>query len=145
MHIIVGSDHAGFELKEACRAFLEESGEHTLKDVGVFSRQSCDYTEIAHKVAQAVAGGEYKRGILVCGSGIGMSIVANRYKGVRAAVCHEPYSARMSRLHNDANIIAMGARVSGVGIALEMLEIFLKTEFEGGRHQTRIDQIDRLR
>lgn len=143
MNIIIGSDHAGFDLKEACRAFLEESGAHALKDVGAFSRESCDYPEIAHKVARAVAKKKYDRGILVCGTGIGMSIVANRYKGVRAALCLEPYSARMSRLHNNANVLALGARVSGVGIALEILEFFLNTEFEGGRHEKRIDLIDR--
>jgi ribose 5-phosphate isomerase B len=142
MKIVMGADHAGFELKEACRAFLEESGEHIVVDLGVFNRQSCDYPEIAHKVAQAVAKGDYSRGILVCGTGIGMSIVANRYKGVRAALCHDPYSARMSRLHNDANILAMGGRISGLGIAQEILEQFLKTPFEGGRHQRRIDQMD---
>jgi ribose 5-phosphate isomerase B len=142
MHIIIGSDHAGFGLKEICRDFLGNWKEYVVTDAGVFSRESCDYPRIAHKVARAVASGQYSRGILICGSGIGMSVVANRYKGVRAALCCDLYSARLSRLHNDANILAMGERVLGGGLALEILGTFLKTEFEGGRHQSRIDQID---
>jgi ribose 5-phosphate isomerase B len=142
MEIILGSDHAGFDLKEECKGFLERSGEYTVIDTGVFSRQSSDYPKIAHKVAQAVSGREYDRGILICGAGIGMSVVANRYKGVRAALCHNLYTVRMCRLHNDANILVMGGRVIGVGLALEMAELFLETEFEGGRHKSRLDQID---
>ena len=142
MDIIIGADHGGFELKEECKASLEKAGEYTVTDRGVFSPQSSDYPNIAHKVAQAVSKGEYDRGVLICGSGIGMSIVANRYKGVRAALCHNLYMARMSRLHNNANILAMGARVLGVGLALEILELFLRTGFEGGRHKSRIDLID---
>ncbi len=143
MDIIIGADHAGFDLKEICKAFLEKSGKYKITDIGVFSRQSYDYPKIAHKVAQAISNGECNVGILVCGTGIGMSMVANRYKGVRAALCHNIYSARMSRLHNDANILTMGGRVTGVDLALEILEQFLKTEFEGGRHRSRVDQIDR--
>ena len=142
MDIIMGSDHAGFELKEACKAFLNQTGEHRVKDVGVFDLKSFDYPKIAHIVAQAVAKGEYARGILVCGTGIGMSITANRYKGVRAARCLDLYSVRMARLHNDANILAMGGRMLGVGLALEIVDLFLKTAFEGGRHQSRIEQMD---
>jgi len=142
MKIMIGSDHAGFGLKETCRQFLESSGAYQVHDVGVFSRESTDYPKIAHRVAKAVSRGEYDRGILVCGSGLGMSMVANRYAGVRAALCHNIYSARLSRLHNDANILAMGERVLGVGLALEILDVFLKTEFEGGRHKARVDQID---
>ena len=140
--IIIGSDHAGFELKETCKGFLEDSGEHGVLDAGVFSRASSDYPQIAHKVARAVADGHYERGVLICGTGIGMSIVANRYKGVRAALCHNLYAARMSRLHNDANVLTMGERVLGEGLALDILDVFLKTAFEGGRHQARLDQID---
>ena len=143
MDIIIGADHAGFDLKERCKTFLEKSGQYKVKDIGVFSRQSYDYPKIAHRVAQAVSNGECNVGILVCGSGIGMSMVANRYKGVRAALCHNIYSARMSRLHNDANILTMGGRVTGVDLALEILDQFLETEFEGGRHRSRVDQIDR--
>ena len=142
MTIIIGSDHAGFALKEACKAHLQKEGNCQIKDVGVFSRESSDYPRTAHRVAQAVSRKEYSRGILICGSGIGMSMVANRYRGVRAALCHNLYSARLSRLHNDANVLAMGERVSGEGLALEILDVFLRTEFEGGRHQARIDQFD---
>jgi len=142
MDIIIGSDHAGFGLKEECRLFLEKSEEHEVVDVGVFNCESSDYPKIAHKVAKAIADDEYARGILICGSGIGMSMVANRYERVRAALCHNLYLARMSRQHNDANILVMGDRVIGVGLALEMVNIFLKTEFEGGRHKLRLDMID---
>ena len=142
MDIMIGSDHAGLGLKEMCKDFLEKREECVVTDVGVFSRESSDYPLIAHKVARGVASGQYRRGILICGSGIGMSMVANRYKGVRAALCCDLYSARLSRLHNDANILAMGERVLGAGLALEILSTFLETEFEGGRHQARISQID---
>jgi len=142
MNIIIGSDHAGFDLKEACKAFLDKSGEHAVKDAGVFTRASSDYPKIAHAVAEAVAKGQCDRGILICGSGIGMSMAANRHKGVRAALCHDLYSARMSRMHNDANVLTMGERIIGVGLALEILDLFLKTAFEGGRHKSRVDQID---
>jgi len=142
MDIMIGSDHAGFGLKEICKDFLGKREEYAVTDVGVFSRESSDYPLIAHQVARGVASGQYRRGILICGSGIGMSMVANRYKGVRAALCCDLYSARLSRLHNDANILAMGERVLGAGLALEILSTFLETEFEGGRHQARISQID---
>jgi ribose 5-phosphate isomerase B len=108
----------------------------------VFNRDSSDYPVVAHRVSKAVSTGEFDRGILICGTGLGMSIAANRHRGIRAAVCHNLYTARLSRLHNDANILCMGGRVIGVGIALEMVELFLKTPFEGGRHQRRIDLIE---
>ncbi|MFC1867243.1 ribose 5-phosphate isomerase B [Thermodesulfobacteriota bacterium] len=142
MDVIIGSDHAGYGMKEECKLFLEKETGHKVMDVGVFSRQSSDYPDIAGKVAKAIADGDYVRGILICGSGIGMSIAANRHRGVRAALCHNLYLARMSRQHNDANILVMGGRVIGAGLALEMVEIFLGTEFEGGRHKKRIDLID---
>ncbi len=142
MDIIIGSDHGGFDLKESCKAYLESSPDYVVTDIGVFSRDSADYPEVGHKAARGVAEGKYLRGILICGTGLGMSIVANRYKGVRAALCHNLFTARMSRQHNDANILVMGGRVIGLGIALEMVELFLKTPFEGGRHQRRLDQID---
>ncbi len=142
MEIIIGSDHAGFELKERCKAHLEGQDGFRVKDVGVFNTDSFDYPNIAHQLSGAVSAGEYSRGILICGSGIGMSIVANRYKGVRAALCHNLYLARMSRMHNDANILVMGERVIGWGLALEMVDVFLDTAFEGGRHQTRLDLIE---
>ena len=142
MDIIIGSDHAGYDMKEESRLFLENLPEYNVTDAGVHGRESSDYPNIAKKVAEAIANGEYAKGILICGSGIGMSIAANRYRGVRAALCHNLYLARMSRQHNDANILVMGGRVIGVGLALEMIEIFLKTEFEGGRHKKRLDLID---
>ena len=142
MDIIIGSDHAGYDMKESCRLFLEKDTGNGVTDVGVYSRQSSDYPDIARKVAQAVANREHERGILICGSGIGMSIAANRYKGVRAALCHNLYLARLSRQHNDANILVMGGRIISVELALEIVGIFLNTEFEGGRHRKRIDLID---
>jgi ribose 5-phosphate isomerase B len=142
MDIIIGSDHAGFDLKEECRIFLEKSGEYRVTDAGVYDRQSSDYPEIAGKVAHAIAEGAHARGLLICGTGIGMSIAANRHRGVRAALCHNVYLARLSRQHNNANILVMGGRVIGAGIALEMLDVFLKTDFEGGRHERRIGLID---
>jgi len=144
MKIMIGSDHAGFGLKETCKKFLEHSGTHQVHDAGVFNRDSSDYPKVAHRVARAVSQGECARGVLICGSGLGMSMAANRHRGVRAALCHNIYSARLSRLHNDANILAMGERVLGEGLALEILDVFLNTEFEGGRHKRRVDQIDAL-
>ncbi len=140
--IIIGSDHAGFDMKEECRIFLLKNPGYRVFDQGVYDRQSADYPDIAKNVALAVLKGEYEKGILICGSGIGMSITANRYRGIRAALCHDLYTARLCRQHNDANILVMGGRVIGTGIALEMVEIFLNTEFEGGRHRKRIDLID---
>jgi ribose 5-phosphate isomerase B len=142
MNLIIGSDHAGFDLKESCRHFLEGLPGHSLKDAGVFSRDSADYPQIAHQVSRSISEGEFDRGILICGTGLGMSIVANRRKAVRAALCHNLYTARMSRAHNNANVLVMGGRVIGPGLALEMVEVFLTTSFEGGRHQLRLDQID---
>ena len=144
MDIIIGADHAGFDLKEICKTFLEKSGKYKVTDIGVFSRQSYDYPKVAHKVAQAISNGECNVGILVCGSGIGMSMVANRYKGVRAALCHNIYSARMSRLHNDANILVLGGRVIGDVLAKEIVKAWLKTDFEAGRHKNRLDKFDRI-
>jgi ribose 5-phosphate isomerase B len=142
MDIIIGSDHAGYEMKEACRLFLENDSRHKVVDAGVYNKEPSDYPIIADKVAKAIASGIYPRGILICGSGIGMSIVANRHRGVRAALCHDLFTARMSRQHNDANILVMGGRVIGLGLALEMVDIFIKTEFEGGRHLKRLKLID---
>ena len=142
MEIIIGSDHAGFELKERCKAHLEDLEGFSVKDIGVFNTDSADYPNVAHKLAGAVSDGRYSKGILICGSGIGMSIVANRYKGVRAALCHNLYLARMARMHNDANVLVMGERVIGWGLALEMVDAFVNTAFDGGRHQVRLDMID---
>ena len=142
MEIIIGSDHAGFELKERCKAHLEGLDGFSVKDIGVFNTDSADYPNVAHKLAGAVSDGRYSKGILICGSGIGMSIVANRYTGVRAALCHNLYLARMARMHNDANVLVMGERVIGWGLALEMVDAFLDADFDGGRHQTRLDMIE---
>lgn len=142
MEIIIGSDHAGFTLKETCKKLLAEELGYNVKDAGVYDTQSADYPDIARAVASAVSEGEFEKGILICGSGIGMSIAANRFKGVNAALCHNLYTADMCRKHNNANILVMGARVIGEGLALEMVKVFLKTGFEGGRHQMRIDKID---
>lgn len=142
MDIIIGSDHAGYDLKEACKSHLDQAGGHRVVDIGTFGRESCDYPRIAHQLAEAVAKGEFERGILVCGTGMGMAMAANRHRGVRAALCLDLFSARMCRLHNDANVLTLGGRVLGVGLALEILDLFLKTPFEGGRHQARIAQIE---
>lgn len=140
--VIIGSDHAGYDLKEEVKRYLIAKGEHSVKDIGVFNREPADYPPIAHELAKCISEGKFRRGILICGSGIGMSIVANRYRNVRAALCHNLYTVGMSRRHNDANVLVMGAGVIGVGLALEMVELFLGTEFEGGRHLRRIMQID---
>ena len=142
MKIIIGSDHAGFTLKEECRKLLTVKMGYEVTDTGVYNTQSSDYPDIAKEVAGAVSRGDFEKGILICGSGIGMSIAANRFKGVNAALCHNLYTADMCRKHNNANILVIGARVIGEGLALEMVKIFLTTEFEGGRHKMRIDKID---
>lgn len=142
MNIIIGSDHGGFELKEICRKFIENLPDFQIMDAGTFSEDSMDYPQVGHRVAEAVSKGEYERGILICGTGIGMSVVANRYPKVRACLCHNLFTARLSREHNDANILVMGGRVIGRGIAIEMVELFLKTPFDGGRHELRLNQIE---
>jgi ribose 5-phosphate isomerase B len=141
MNIIVGSDHAGFDLKEQIRNFLSEKG-YNVKDVGTFNHESVDYPVIAQEVAQNIGEKKFNRGILLCGSGIGMSITANRFKNVRAALCHNLYTVELSRKHNDANILVLGGRILGSGLALEMVKIFLHTDFEGGRHSRRLEEID---
>ncbi|MDD6276450.1 MAG: ribose 5-phosphate isomerase B [Clostridia bacterium] len=143
MKIAVGADHGGFELKESIKKHLEELGGYEIVDYGTHSSDSVDYAEIAYKVGKAVTqdGDEKILGILCCGTGIGISIAANKVKGVRAACCSDTFSARYTRLHNDANILCMGGRVVGEGLANELVDAFLGSEFEGGRHQRRIDQI----
>ena len=142
MRIIIASDHAGFDLKEEIKAFLSHDLGHYVKDMGVYSKECADYPPIAHQVADEVSNNKFPFGILICGTGIGMSMVANRHKGIRAALCHDILTARLSRLHNNANILAMGGRIIGVTLAKEMVREFLATPFEGGRHQRRIEQID---
>jgi ribose 5-phosphate isomerase B len=138
--IVIGSDHAGFELKEDLRAYLGERNVE-VEDLGVKSAAPADYPDIGVAVAEKVSKGEFERGILICGSGIGMSIVANRFSGVRAALCHDLYTARMSREHNDANLLVLGGRLIGKGLAREILKVWLETGFQGGNHQRRVDKI----
>lgn len=141
MKVALGADHAGFALKEEVRRVLEAAG-HAVHDFGTTSTDSVDYPDYAQVVGEAVRSGAAERGILVCGTGIGMAIAANRLPGVRAASCSDTYSARMARAHNDANVLAFGARVVGSGLALELVRVFLETAFEGGRHERRVRKMD---
>ncbi len=143
MKIIIGADHGGFELKEHMVAHLQTRG-FDVRDIGTHSAESVDYPRFAVEVATAVASHEVERGILVCGSGIGMSMTANRFAGVRAALACEPYGAKMSRRHNDSNVLCLGGRFTGPDLAVEIVDTWLAEPFEGGRHQRRIDLIDQL-
>jgi ribose 5-phosphate isomerase B len=143
MKIAIGCDHAGFELKEDLRVYLRERGVEVL-DLGTPEGAPVDYPEIGMAVAEKVSTGAIPRGILICGTGIGMSLVANRFRGVRATLCHDLYTARMSREHNDSNVLVLGGRLLGKGIAREIVGIWLEAEFLGGNHQRRLDQIARL-
>ncbi len=137
--IAIGCDHGGFELKEKVVAFLKEKNIE-VKDCGCYSKESCDYPEFGRAAAEAVASGECKKGIVICTTGIGISITANKVKGVRCALCSDTLSAKMTRLHNDANMLAMGAGIVGENLALAIVETFLGTEFSGEeRHQSSID------
>ena len=138
--IAIGCDHGGFALKQQIVAHLQAKG-LAVRDYGCFSEQSVDYPDFALPVAEAVARGKAEKGILICGTGIGMSIAANKVPGVRAALCHDCFSARATREHNDSNVLAMGARVIGPGLALEIVDIWLNTAFTGGRHQARVNKI----
>ena len=140
MEISIGSDHAGFQLKESLKDLLE-SFQHTVFDEGTSAEESTDYPDFAARVAQSVSEGRVQRGILVCGTGIGMSIVANKFPGVRAALCHSLETARMSRQHNDSNVLALGSRLLSRDLALTIAAEWLKTHFDGGRHQRRVDKI----
>ena len=142
MKIAIGCDHGGINLKPVLVDYLNKKGIE-FKDFGTFDKTSTDYNEYGELVANAVASGEYEKGILICGTGIGMSIVANKVKGVRCGHCHDVFSAKMTRLHNDANMLAMGAGMIGTNLALDIVETFLNTEFSGEeRHQRRIDLIE---
>ncbi|MBI4495657.1 MAG: ribose 5-phosphate isomerase B [Deltaproteobacteria bacterium] len=143
MRILLGSDHAGFELKEDLRGYLEGQRVEVV-DLGVSRPEPADYPDIAAAVAERVGQGEAERGLLICGSGLGMSIVANRFGGVRAALCHDVSTARVSRAHNDANVLVLGGRLIGRGLAREILQVFLETGFEGGRHERRLKKIREL-
>ena len=138
--IVIGADSAGFELKELLKEHLGEQG-FRVQDVGCTSTASCHYPIFASAVASAVQANSDALGILVCGTGIGMSMVANKFRGIRAAVCGDTFSARMTRMHNDANVLCLGARVIGPGLARDIVDLFTSTEFEGGRHATRVEMI----
>ncbi len=140
MNISIACDHGAYALKERLKARLLEQGHH-VADCGAHSAESCDYPDFAAAAARLVADGSCARGVVLCTTGIGMSIAANKVKGVRCALCHEPLSAEMTRRHNDANMLAMGAGVTGGNLAERILDVFLSTEFEGGRHQRRIDKM----
>ena len=140
MIIALGSDHAGLPLKQEIMELLDQKG-IAYKDFGTYTKDSCDYAQFGQKAALAVTSGECDRGILCCGTGIGISIAANKVKGIRCACVSDCYSAKLTRMHNDANMLAMGSRVVGVDLGKMIAEIFLTTDFEGGRHQHRVDQI----
>lgn len=140
MRIGIGNDHAAVEMKQQIVSFLEELG-HEVVNYGTDTNDSCDYPVYAEKVGRAVVDGEVERGILICGTGVGISIAANKVKGVRAVVCSEPYSAKLSKQHNNTNVLAFGARVIGIELAKMIVEEWLNTEFEGERHQRRVDMI----
>jgi len=144
MRIAVGADHAGHDLKEHLREVLGGLG-HQVEDLGTHSADSCDYPDFAVAVARAVAGGQADRGLLVCGTGVGMAMAANKVGGVRAANCHEIFVARLARAHNDANVLTLGARVIAPAHAEAILRAFLETAFDGGRHQGRVAKLDAIR
>ena len=141
--IVMGSDHAGYNLKLKVKAHLEARG-FEVTDVGTHAPESCNYTVYADALCKVLTAGEADLGILVCGTGIGMSIAANKHKGIRAACCENTFSARMTRMHNDANVLCFGERVIGYGLACDMVDLFVDTPFEGGRHQARVDDLNAL-
>jgi len=140
VRIAIGSDHRGFALKEALKELLAELG-HEWVDFGCQTEEPVDYPDIARPLAEAVAAGEYERGILICGSGVGMSIAANKVKGVRAALCGNSFTARLARRHNDANVLCLGSWCIGQGLAEDIVRVFLSEDFEGGRHARRVEKI----
>lgn len=141
MRIIIGSDHAGYPMKEMVIVHLQNQGVQ-VEDVGTHGEESVDYTDFGKKVASKVSDGTFDRGILICGTGLGMSMVANRFRGVRAALANDLFSAIMSRRHNDSNILVMGGRLIGDTLALQVVDTWLETPFEGGRHQRRLEKMD---
>lgn len=143
MKIAMGADHGGFSLKETIKQHLEEQG-HEVLDLGTYDTASCHYPVYAEKVARAVAAGQAERGILVCGTGIGMSIAANKIPGIRAAAVSDCFTAQATREHNDANILCLGERTVGPGLAMRIVDTYLAAQFQGGRHQTRLDMITAL-
>ncbi|HWI52156.1 MAG TPA: ribose 5-phosphate isomerase B [Symbiobacteriaceae bacterium] len=143
MKVAIGCDHGGLDLKEAVISLLQELN-LAYEDMGTHDRSSCDYPDYAEKVAAAVVSGQCQQGILICGTGIGMSIAANKVPGIRAALCNEIFSAKMARNHNDANILCIGARVVGAGVAQEIVKAYFTSEFEGGRHGRRVEKLNLL-
>ncbi|MBQ7795478.1 MAG: ribose 5-phosphate isomerase B [Lachnospiraceae bacterium] len=143
MKIAIGNDHAAVELKNIIKEHLEAKG-HEVINVGTDTNDSCDYPAYGEKVGRLVASGEAEAGVLICGTGVGISIAANKVKGVRACVCSEPYTAKLSKMHNNSNIIAFGARVVGSEMAKMITDTWLETEYEGGRHQRRVDMLDAI-
>jgi len=141
MKIIIGADHAGFPMKEKVKDFLQKRGIE-VEDAGTVSEESVDYPDFGKRVASKVSDGAFERGILICGTGLGMSIVANRFKGVRAALVNDLFSTIMSRRHNDSNVLVLGGRLIGDELALQLVEAWLETPFDGGRHQHRIEKMD---
>lgn len=140
--IAIGCDHAAYDMKLSIIEMLKEKG-YEVADMGC-NGESCDYPDIAEAVGKEITEGRCEKGILICGTGVGMSIAANKIKGIRAALCSEHFSVKYTRLHNDSNVLCMGARTIGSGLASELVELFLKTEFEGGRHQRRVDKINAI-
>lgn len=138
--LAIASDHAALDLKKELMKHLDEQGVEYV-DYGTYTSDSCNYPDYAEKLCTEIYKGTHDMGILVCGTGIGMSMAANKCKGIRAALCSDTFSARFTRLHNDANVLCMGARTIGAGLACDIMDIFIKTEFEGGRHKTRVDMI----
>lgn len=143
MKIAIGCDHGGFELKRVIISHLEKKN-YRIKDYGTYTAESCDYPEFGQKVGEAVVSKECELGIIICGTGIGISIAANKVPGVRAALCSDTFSAHATREHNDANVLALGARTVGVGLALDIVDTFLSSTFEGGRHENRINKITEI-
>lgn len=143
MLVAIGSDHGGFRLKEEIKELLAEEN-ITFKDFGTYTAESVDYPDIAKQVGEAIVSGECTKGILICGTGIGIGIAANKIKGIRAALCHDVFSAKMTREHNDSNVLTMGERVIGPGLARMIVSTWLSTEFIGGRHAKRVEKISQL-
>ena len=140
MKLVLACDHGGFELKEAVKEHLKKKG-YNINDIGVYNTDSVDYPDFGKRAAEMVAAQEVDRGIIICGTGIGISIAANKVKGIRCALCTNEYMAKMSRMHNNANMLALGERVVGKGIALDIVDAWLLTEFEGGRHENRVNKL----
>lgn len=138
--LVIGCDHAAVELKNQVIEHLQQRG-FAVEDVGTYTADSCDYPVYAHKLCRKIQNGEFEMGILICGTGVGMSMAANKHKGIRAACCSDTFSARLTRLHNNANVLCFGARVVGMGLAFDLVDAFVDAEFEGGKHARRVDLI----